>query len=245
MAPPPPRRHAPDAARRSWRWSAVIALIEVVLSLADAGILFDPSLRQPGLHGRRLLGEPAARRHAALCGAAGHHVPEPRLPARLAAAHGDEHDDPARARPLHRRPLRARGRSCRSSASARSAAARSTGCSPTGPIRWSGASGAVFAFLGLWIAWDWRRHRGRALSTGPVLRRVGVLVLDQRRHPDRAEGDAGLGGASRRLPRRARLRLLDGGPAGARRARGPRRGAAAARRAAPDARRACKRVASR
>ena len=22
-----------------------------------------------------------------------------------------------------------------------------------------GASGAVFAFLGLWIAWDWRRHR--------------------------------------------------------------------------------------
>ena len=40
-----------------------------------------------------------------------------------------------------------------------------------------GASGAVFAFLGLWIAWDWRRHRGRGPSTGPVLRRVGVLVL--------------------------------------------------------------------
>ena len=40
-----------------------------------------------------------------------------------------------------------------------------------------GASGAVFAFLGLWIAWDWRRHRARGRLRRAGLRRVGVLVL--------------------------------------------------------------------
>lgn len=39
-----------------------------------------------------------------------------------------------------------------------------------------GASGAVFAFLGVWIAWDWRRHRAQGAPTGPVLRRVAVLA---------------------------------------------------------------------
>lgn len=39
-----------------------------------------------------------------------------------------------------------------------------------------GASGAVFAFLGVWIAWDWRRHRAAGVSPGPVVRRVAVLV---------------------------------------------------------------------
>lgn len=39
-----------------------------------------------------------------------------------------------------------------------------------------GASGAVFAFLGVWIAWDWRRHRDAGISPGPVARRVAVLV---------------------------------------------------------------------
>jgi rhomboid protease GluP len=39
-----------------------------------------------------------------------------------------------------------------------------------------GASGAVFAFLGVWIAWDWRRHRAHGVSTGPVARRVAVLA---------------------------------------------------------------------
>ena len=40
-----------------------------------------------------------------------------------------------------------------------------------------GASGAVFGFLGVWIAWDWRRHRAAGASTGPVVRRVLVLVF--------------------------------------------------------------------
>lgn len=40
-----------------------------------------------------------------------------------------------------------------------------------------GASGAVFGFLGVWTAWDWRRHRAHGVSVSPVVRRVGVLVL--------------------------------------------------------------------
>ena len=42
--PPPHRRHAPMP-RALLALVAVIALIEVALSLADAGVLFDPSLR--------------------------------------------------------------------------------------------------------------------------------------------------------------------------------------------------------
>jgi membrane associated rhomboid family serine protease len=40
-----------------------------------------------------------------------------------------------------------------------------------------GASGAVFAFLGLWIVWDWRRHLAAGAPVGPVARRVVVLAL--------------------------------------------------------------------
>jgi rhomboid protease GluP len=39
-----------------------------------------------------------------------------------------------------------------------------------------GASGAVFGFLGVWIAWDWRRHRRHGISPAPVARRVAVLA---------------------------------------------------------------------
>ncbi len=39
-----------------------------------------------------------------------------------------------------------------------------------------GASGAVFGFLGVWIAWDWRRHQRAGRATTPVLRRILVLV---------------------------------------------------------------------
>ena len=51
-----------------------------------------------------------------------------------------------------------------------------------------GASGAVFAFLGLWIAWDWRRHRGAGLSTAPVLRRVAGAGGPERGDLRRAQG---------------------------------------------------------
>ncbi|CAN5616897.1 rhomboid family intramembrane serine protease [soil metagenome] len=45
------------------------------------------------------------------------------------------------------------------------------------PIPMVGASGAVFGFLGVWSAWDWRRHREAGLSPRPVLMRGAALVL--------------------------------------------------------------------
>jgi membrane associated rhomboid family serine protease len=44
------------------------------------------------------------------------------------------------------------------------------------PYPMVGASGAVFAFLGIWTAWDWHRHRAAAASVSPVVRRVVVLA---------------------------------------------------------------------
>lgn len=39
-----------------------------------------------------------------------------------------------------------------------------------------GASGAVFAFLGVWSVWDLARHRSAGVSAGPVWRRVLALI---------------------------------------------------------------------
>lgn len=39
-----------------------------------------------------------------------------------------------------------------------------------------GASGAIFAFLGVWTVWDWKRLRGVGASTRPVWTRVLVLA---------------------------------------------------------------------
>lgn len=39
-----------------------------------------------------------------------------------------------------------------------------------------GASGADFAFIGVWTVWDFRRHRAAGASAGPVWRRVAALV---------------------------------------------------------------------
>lgn len=46
----------------------------------------------------------------------------------------------------------------------------------TSPYPMVGASGAVFAFLGLWVVWDWRRHRRIGASLRPIVMRVLVLV---------------------------------------------------------------------
>jgi rhomboid protease GluP len=40
-----------------------------------------------------------------------------------------------------------------------------------------GASGAVFGFLGVWTAWDWRRHQAAGVSVRPVQMRALALVL--------------------------------------------------------------------
>ena len=60
---------------------------------------------------------------------------------------------------------------------ARSPAAPCSACSTSDRLPMVGASGAVFGFLGVWIAWDWRRHRAAGVSPRPVLRRVVVLVV--------------------------------------------------------------------
>lgn len=39
-----------------------------------------------------------------------------------------------------------------------------------------GASGAVFGFLGVWVVWDYRRHRAVGVSTRPIWVRVAVLA---------------------------------------------------------------------
>jgi rhomboid protease GluP len=44
------------------------------------------------------------------------------------------------------------------------------------PYPMVGASGAVFAFLGLWVAWDLRRHRLAGVSARPIYMRVAVLA---------------------------------------------------------------------
>ncbi len=39
-----------------------------------------------------------------------------------------------------------------------------------------GASGAVFTFLGIWTVWDWCRHRAAGVSVAPVWKRIAVLA---------------------------------------------------------------------
>ncbi|TPE53613.1 rhomboid family intramembrane serine protease [Amaricoccus solimangrovi] len=47
----------------------------------------------------------------------------------------------------------------------------------TGGAPMVGASGADFAFIGVWTVWDLRRHRAARVPTSPVWRRVAVLAL--------------------------------------------------------------------
>lgn len=44
------------------------------------------------------------------------------------------------------------------------------------PLPMVGASGAVFAFLGVWTVWDWRRMREAHAPVRPVVTRLLVLV---------------------------------------------------------------------
>ena len=174
MAPPRPR-HAPMP-RAFLALVGVVALIEVVLSLADAGIVFDPSLRgrvfMAGafwaslLHGDAPLfaAQPATMflSHAFLHGSLLHMVMNMTILLALGRFTADHYGGWA-ILPVF--CLGAIG------------GGAVYGLFADGAYPMVGASGAVFAFLGLWIAWDWRRHRAALLSTGPVMRRVGVLVL--------------------------------------------------------------------
>jgi membrane associated rhomboid family serine protease len=152
-----------------------IALIEAVLSLADAGMLFDPTLRSRVflagafwaslLHGDAPLfaAQPVTMflTHALLHGSLLHMLMNMAILLALGRFAADRYGAAA-VLPLFLLGAIAGGAVFALFAS--------------GAFPMVGASGAVFAFLGIWIAWDWRRHRLARVSTGPVLRRAAVLV---------------------------------------------------------------------
>ena len=154
---------------------AVIALIEVVLSLADRGILFDPSLRlrvyliggfwASLLHGDSPLyaAQPVTMflSHALLHGSLLHMVMNMTILLALGRFTADRYGAGV-VLPVFFLGAIAGG--------------AVYGVLTNAPAPMVGASGAVFAFLGLWIAWDWQRHRAAGLPAGPVVRRVVVLA---------------------------------------------------------------------
>lgn len=164
---------------------AVIAAIEVVLSLADQGWLGDPSLRSralcaggfwsalgPNAPFAQLCGAPAGRlfalqpvtmyvTHAFLHGSLLHMVMNMTILLALGRFVGDRYGNGA-VLPVF--ALSAIG----------GGAVFGLLATPDFPM--VGASGAVFGFLGVWIVWDWRRHQRAGVSPSPVVRRAAVLV---------------------------------------------------------------------
>ncbi len=152
-----------------------IALVEVVLSLADAGILFDPSLRprvlgagafwSPLLHGAEPLyaAQPITMfvSHALLHGGFLHMAMNMAILLAMGRFVADRYTEAA-ILPVFLLGAIAGG--------------AVYGLLTNVPIPMVGASGAVFAFLGVWIVWDWRRHVAAGISPRPVLTRVAVLA---------------------------------------------------------------------
>jgi len=173
--PPPPQRHAPMP-RALIALVAVIALIEVALSLADKGIAFDPSLRSRVfisgafwaslLHGDTPLyaAQPVTMfvSHALLHGSLLHMAMNLTILLALGRFMADRYG-PRVVLPVFLLTAIAGG--------------AGFGLLTGDRLPMVGASGAVFGFPGVWIAWDWRRHRAAGTSTGPVVRRVLVLVF--------------------------------------------------------------------
>jgi membrane associated rhomboid family serine protease len=153
----------------------LIALIEVVLSLADAGFIGDPTLRmrlfEAGafwtglLHGAtaRFAAQPATMfvSHALLHGGLLHMVMNLTILLALGRFVADRYGAGV-ILPLFLAGAVAGG--------------AAFGLLSSGGYPMVGASGAVFGFLGVWIAWDWKRHRDHGLPVAPVLRRVAVLA---------------------------------------------------------------------
>lgn len=161
---------------RSLIWLVgLIALVEIVLGLADRGILFDPDLRlrvytvgafwADLLHGAGPLfpAQPASMfvTHALLHGGFLHMVMNMTILLALGRFTAD-HYGAGVILPLFLAGAIGGGLAF---------AALGSGGYPM-----VGASGAVFAFLGIWIAWDWRRYREHGLTPGPVIRRIAVLA---------------------------------------------------------------------
>jgi membrane associated rhomboid family serine protease len=154
---------------------AGIALIEVVLSLADAGVIFDPTLRSrvliAGAFWTSLLrgdaplfaAQPVTMffTHALLHGSLLHMVMNMAILLALGRFVADRYGAGA-VLPVFLLGAIAGG--------------AAFGLLSAGAYPMVGASGAVFGFLGVWSAWDWRRHRAAGVSPQPVLRRVLVLA---------------------------------------------------------------------
>lgn len=164
---------------------AVIAVIEIVLSLSDAGWISDPTLRSramcagafwsqlgPDTPFARLCGAPAGQifglqpltmyiSHAFLHGSMLHMIMNMTILLAIGRFVGDRYGA-GTVLPVFLLCAIAGG------------AAFKLLASSAYPM--VGASGAVFGFLGVWIVWDWRRHQRAQRSTSPVLRRVLVLA---------------------------------------------------------------------
>lgn len=152
-----------------------IALVELALTAADHGILFDPNLRGrvflPGafwaslLHGSAPLfaAQPVTMffTHALLHGSLLHMVMNMAILLALGRFAADRYGAGV-ILPVFLLSAIAGG--------------AAFGLLASGAYPMVGASGAVFGFLGLWIAWDWRRHRRHGASPAPVARRVAVLA---------------------------------------------------------------------
>ena len=171
---PPPKPYTP-LPRPLVVLVGFIALTEIVLALADRGILFDPTLRmrvlQVGafwvglLHGNPPLfpAQPVTMfvSHALLHGGFLHMAMNMTILLALGRFTAD-HYGPGAILPVFLAGAVGGG------------AVFGLLASEAYPM--VGASGAVFAFLGLWTIWDWNRHRERGAPVGAVVRRVLVLI---------------------------------------------------------------------
>ena len=157
LRPTPPASHQP-LPRTLVALVGGIALIEVVLSLADWGIIADPTLRSRVfiagafwaqlLHGDAPIfaAQPVTMfvTHALLHGSLLHMVMNMAILLALGRFAADRYGGGV-VLPVFLLSAIAGG--------------AAFGLLATGAYPMVGASGAVFGFLGLWIAWDWRRHR--------------------------------------------------------------------------------------
>jgi membrane associated rhomboid family serine protease len=173
LRPPSTYRPLP---RELWALVGVIAAIEILLDLADAGVVFDPSLRarvfeagafwSPLLHGAAPLYalQPFTMfvSHAFLHGSLLHMVMNMTILLALGRFVADRYGAGV-ILPLFFVSAVAGG--------------LAFGLLSRGAYPMVGASGAVFGFFGAWIAWDWRRHRAAGASVNPVIRRVVVLAV--------------------------------------------------------------------
>jgi membrane associated rhomboid family serine protease len=152
-----------------------IALVEIALTMGDSGILFDPSLRvrvlgaggfwSPLLHGATpfYAAQPVTMfvSHALLHGGFLHMAMNMAILLAMGRFVADRYAASA-ILPVFLAGAVAGG--------------AVYGLLTDTPIPMVGASGAVFAFLGVWTVWDWRRHKAAGISPRPVLVRVAVLA---------------------------------------------------------------------